>query len=60
MWITTKKVKFLLHNILPHNIAHAPCGLQVEAASDSVDVEHFACEEEVGADAAFKRVHVYR
>ena len=24
----------LSHNILPHNIAHAPCGLQVEAAND--------------------------
>ena len=47
-----------LDDVLAYDIAHAPGRLQVEAASDGVNIKHFSGEEEVFAGAAFQGVFV--
>lgn len=48
------------YDVLPHNIAHAPRGLQIEAARDGIDVKHLAGKEEVRTHFALERVLVDR
>ena len=48
------------YDVLPHNIAHAPRGLQIEAARDGIDVKHLAGKEEVRTHFALERVLVNR
>ena len=42
-------------NSMSDGVGGGPGGLEVEATGDAVDIEHFACEKEVGNVAAFKR-----
>ena len=43
---------YLFSDMLSHHIPRGPGGLQIEAAGDGIDVEHFAGKEEVRAHLA--------
>ena len=49
---------WLFHDMLPYDIPCGPCSLEIETACNGIDVEHLACEEEMGANLAFKRMLV--
>ena len=44
--------------MLSHHISRGPGGLQIEAAGDGIDVEHFAGKEEVRAHLALQSMQV--
>ena len=44
--------------MLSHHIPCGPGSLQIEAAGDGIDVEHFSCKEEVRAHLALQGMQV--
>ena len=49
---------YLFSYVLSHHISRGPGGLQIEAAGDGIDVEHFAGKEEVRAHLALQGMQV--
>ena len=49
---------YLFSDMLSHHIPRGPGGLQIEAAGDGIDVEHFAGKEEVRAHLALQGMQV--
>ena len=49
---------YLFSDMLSHHISRGPGGLQIEAAGDGIDVEHFAGKEEVRAYLALQGMQV--
>lgn len=45
-----------VHNMVPHDMAHRPDGLEVETSRDSIDITHLAGKEQMGADLALQRM----
>lgn len=42
----------------PHDMAHRPGGLKIEASRDSIDTTHLAGKEQMGADLALQRMRM--